>query len=153
MLYSVGLVSGEGDCRRRTEKHYFLRGRKRSVSFFQKKSGYALAWVSWPARSLPSSWGSTINTSACCLLTAGGAFVPGVMQVCEVARMDGDRSQFRLLLTKRLRRHFLSLQAAVQGQALVSKNWGNRYNADALDGNYFWKSNRSSVTKCSIFVG
>lgn len=88
----------------------FLRGHKRIVSFFQKKSGYVLALGSWPDCSLPSSWGSTLNGFGCCSLSAGAAFIPVAMQVAWV---DRDRSRFKLLLTNSFKRYFLSLQVGV----------------------------------------
>lgn len=57
----------------------FLQGHKRIVSFFQKKSGYVLVLSSWPASSLPSSWGSTLFTFGCGSPSAVSAFIPAVM--------------------------------------------------------------------------
>lgn len=93
----------------------FLQGHKRIVSFFQKKLGYVLVLSSWPACSLPSSWGSTLNTFGRCSPSAASAFIPALLRVWEAAWVGRDRGRFQLLLTNHLRTYFLSLQVAVHG--------------------------------------
>lgn len=74
----------------------FLQGHKRIVSFFQKKLGYILVLSSWPACSLPSSWGSTLHTFGRCSPSATSAFIPVGMRVCEAAWVGRDSSRFKL---------------------------------------------------------
>jgi len=66
------------------KKHYFPMRTQKDHLILSEEIKPCTSTNFLPTMLLPSSWGSTLNTFGCCSLTADGALIPGMIQVCKV---------------------------------------------------------------------